>query len=280
MFTGDSRAAGEKTGRLLGLNSVFAELLPHQKVEKFKEYPGQGIYAVVGGKEIYAGNSSLLDYAGINYTKPEDQTGTVVYIASDGAFAGYIIISDEIKPDSKAAIKRLKSAGIKKIAMFTGDSRFAGEKIGRMIGLSSVFAELLPHQKVEKFKEVKEKEKNKSGKNNIIFVGDGINDAPILAAADIGIAMGGLGSDAAIEAADIVLMTDEPSKIADAIQIARKTKNIVMQNIIFALGVKVIILILGALGIATMWGAVFGDVGVSFIAILNAMRAMKFKRVD
>jgi Cd2+/Zn2+-exporting ATPase len=249
-----------------------------EKIEKCEEIPGRGIKAIINGKEILAGNNNILDSAGINYINHNDTSGTIVYIAANGIFAGYIIISDEIKPDSKIAIKKIKAAGIKKIFMFTGDSKAAGEKARREIGLSSVFAQLLPHQKVEKFNEIKEKEKNKSGKNNIIFAGDGINDAPILAAADIGIAMGGIGSDAAIEAADIVLMTDEPSKIADAIQIAKKTKSIVIQNIIFALGVKFIILILGTLGIATMWAAVFADVGVAVIAILNSMRAMRFKR--
>ena len=251
-------------------NNIFTD-----KIEKFEESAGLGIKAVINQKTILAGNNKFFDYAGINYINKNDLSGTAVYIAADNIFAGYIIISDEIKKDSKTAVKKLKNLGIKKIAMFTGDSKTAGEKIGRELGLSSVFAELLPHQKVEKFNEIKIKEKNRSGKNNIIFVGDGINDAPILAASDIGFAMGGVGSDAAIEAADIVLMTDEPSKIAETIQIAKKTRRIVLQNIIFALGVKFIVLILGALGIASMWAAVFADVGVAFLAILNAMRAMK-----
>ena len=248
-----------------------------EKIEKCEEIPGRGMKAIIGGKEIFAGNGNILDSAGIKYSKPDDSSETVVYITANDMFAGYIVISDEIKPDSKTAIKKIKNAGIKKIFMFTGDSKTAGEKIRREIGLHSVFAELLPHQKVEKFNEIKEQEKrkHKSGKKNIIFVGDGINDAPILAAADIGIAMGGIGSDAAIEAADIVLMTDEPSKIADALFIAKKTKRVVIQNIIFAVGIKFIILILGALGIASMWQAVFGDVGVTVIAIFNSMRTMR-----
>ena len=211
---------------------------------------------------------------GIKYADSDNITGTIVHIAIDGIYKGYIVISDEIKADSKKAIENLKKLGIQKTVMLTGDSRKVGEKVAEELGLDLVYAELLPGDKVEKVEKLlAEKPKNK----NLSFVGDGINDAPVLARADVGIAMGGLGSDAAIEAADIVIMNDEPSKIATTIKIAKKTLNIVRQNIFFALIVKLIVLILGAGGIATMWEAIFADVGVSVLAILNAMRAMKFK---
>ena len=220
---------------------------------------------------MLAGNAKLLEAANISLITVEE-LGTVVYVAVNGEYAGYIVIADELKADSKAAVNDLRAIGVKRIAMLTGDSKAVGEGIAKQIGLDTVYAELLPHQKVE-YLEAMEHSKSSSGK--LIFVGDGINDAPVLARADVGIAMGGVGSDAAIEAADVVLMTDEPSKIADAIRIARKTRNIVWQNIIFALSVKGVILVMGALGIATMWEAVFGDVGVALIAVLNAMRVMK-----
>jgi Cd2+/Zn2+-exporting ATPase len=197
-----------------------------------------------------------------------------VYLAVNGEYSGYLVISDELKPDSKAAVEELRDMGVKRIAMLTGDSKTVGESISKQIGLETVYAELLPHQKVEYLERL---EQQKSGSGKLVFVGDGINDAPVLARSDVGIAMGGVGSDAAIEAADVVLMTDEPSKIAGAIRIARKTRNIVWQNIVFALAVKGVILVMGALGMATMWEAVFGDVGVALLAILNAMRVMKKK---
>jgi Cd2+/Zn2+-exporting ATPase len=200
----------------------------------------------------------------------------VVHIAINKKYAGNIVISDEVKEDSAEAIKGLKALGIKKTVMLTGDMKTVGEKIGKQLGLDEVYSELLPADKVEKIESLEAK---KSKKGKIVFVGDGINDAPVLARADIGMAMGGLGSDAAIEAADIVIMTDEPSKIVTAIKVAKRTRNIVMQNIIFALGVKAIFLVLGALGIASMWEAVFGDVGVAIIAILNAMRVMNTKNI-
>jgi Cd2+/Zn2+-exporting ATPase len=195
-----------------------------------------------------------------------------VYLAVNGEYAGYIVISDELKADSKAAVEELRNMGVKRIALLTGDSKAVGESIAAEIGLDTVYAELLPHQKVEYLEAL---EQQKSGSGTLVFVGDGINDAPVLARSDVGIAMGGVGSDAAIEAADVVLMTDEPSKIAGAIRIARKTRNIVWQNIVFALSVKGVILVMGALGMATMWEAVFGDVGVALIAVFNAMRVMK-----
>ncbi|MDR0555055.1 MAG: cadmium-translocating P-type ATPase [Treponema sp.] len=237
----------------------------------YEEIAGQGVRASFDGKTILAGNSKLLDGAGIAHPRIETP-GSIVYLAVDGVFAGYLVIADEVKPDGRQTIEGLKTLGIKKTVMLTGDTQIAGEKVGRELGLDVVYAGLLPHEKVEKLEEL---EKTGSGKGMLAFVGDGINDAPVLARADVSIAMGGLGSDAAIEAAGIVLMTDEPSKILEAIHIARKTRSIVWQNIIFALGVKAVILVMGALGIATMWEAVFGDVGVAVIAILNAMRVIR-----
>ena len=242
-----------------------------EDVEDVSEIAGKGIRAKVKGKVVLAGNSKLMDSEKIAYNKAGN-AGTVIYVAIDNKYAGSIIISDEIKEDAISAINGLKSIGVKKIVMLTGDNKDIAIEIGKILGVDEVYSELLPNEKVEKL-EFLQKEKTPKGK--IVFVGDGINDAPVLARADIGIAMGGIGSDAAIEAADIVIMTDEPSKIAQAIRIARKTKRIVMQNIVFALGVKVVILILAVFGITTMWEAVFGDVGVALIAVLNSMRAMK-----
>ncbi|MDR0671341.1 MAG: cadmium-translocating P-type ATPase [Oscillospiraceae bacterium] len=236
---------------------------------EYEEVAGHGVRVKIGGKTVLAGNAKLLD--GIAFEEP-DTVGTVIYLAVDGVFAGHIVIADEAKSDSKKAMAALKAVGVKKTAMLTGDSRAVAQEIGRELGLDTVCAELLPQHKVEQLEKLFE---TKSGKGKLLFVGDGINDAPVLARADIGVAMGGGGSDAAIEAADVVLMTDEPSKIAHAIRIAKKTRTIVWQNIAFALGVKGVILVLGALGIATMWEAVFGDVGVALIAVLNAMRAMR-----
>ena len=212
-----------------------------------------------------------MDAEQIPYT-PSDAIGTKVYVAIDGVYAGCILISDEVKADSKAAIAALKQAGIEKTVMLTGDDEKIGTAVADALGLDEVCAQLLPNQKVEKLEEL---DKKKRPGSKLAFVGDGINDAPVLARADVGIAMGGLGSDAAIEAADVVLMTDEPSKLVEAIQVAKATKRIVMQNIIIALGIKSVFLILGAFGIAGMWEAVFGDVGVTIIAVLNAMRILK-----
>lgn len=227
------------------------------------------------GKEVLAGNIKLMKKENISYSDVKS-VGTVVHLAVDRQYAGYIVISDEVKEDSARAIEMLKALGVKKTVMLTGDARAVGEKVGKDLGLDEVYTELLPTDKVEKLEAI---DKMKSSKGKLIFVGDGINDAPVLARADIGIAMGGLGSDAAIEAADIVIMTDEPSKIADAIKIAKRTNRIVWQNIIFALGIKALFLILGAFGIATMWEAVFADVGVSVIAILNSMRVMRVEKL-
>ena len=242
-----------------------------EDIEGVEEIAGKGIRAKVKGKYVLAGNSKLMESENIFYNKAQN-AGTIIYVAIDNRYAGSIIISDEIKEDSISAINSLKSIGVKKIVMLTGDNKDIATEIGKILGVDEVYSELLPHEKVEKLETL---QKEKSSKGKIVFVGDGINDAPVLARADIGIAMGGVGSDAAIEAADIVIMTDEPSKIAKAIRIARKTKRIVMQNIVFALGVKVAILILAVFGITTMWEAVFGDVGVALIAVLNSMRAMK-----
>ncbi|SHN87080.1 heavy metal translocating P-type ATPase [Desulfitobacterium chlororespirans] len=255
----------------LSIQKAYGQEVDGQRLTEQEEIPGMGIRVRIDGKSVLAGNGKLMESEQVDW-KPVRALGSVVYLAVNGSFAGYIVISDELKPDSKKAIQELKRLGVSQTAMLTGDSKVVGEAIAREIGLDTVYSELLPHQKVEKLEEL---DKNRKGKGKLVFVGDGINDAPVLARADIGIAMGALGSDAAIEAADVVLMTDEPSKIVAAIRVARKTRSIVWQNIIFAMGVKVIVLILAAGGIATMWEAVFGDVGVTVIAILNAMRAMK-----
>lgn len=201
----------------------------------------------------------------------------MVHLAVDGQYAGYIVIADEVKEDSKKAIEGLKVLGIKKTVMLTGDAKSVGEDVGQKLGLDEVYAELLPHEKVEK---VEQLDSQKMKNEKLIFVGDGINDTPVLARTDIGMAMGGLGSDAAIEAADVVIMTDEPSKIITAIKIAKRTRRIVWQNIIFSLGVKAIVLMLGAIGLATMWVAIISDVGVTLIAVLNAMRVLKVDRLS
>ncbi|WP_346940553.1 heavy metal translocating P-type ATPase [uncultured Clostridium sp.] len=250
---------------------AYSKEVANESIENYEEISGHGVKATVLGKEVLAGNYKLMNKENISYAQVET-IGTVVHVAVNKEYAGYIVISDEVKEDSAKAIKALKEIGVRKTVMLTGDNKVVGTKVAKQLGLDEVYSELLPDQKVEKV-EVLDKEKSSKGK--LIFVGDGINDAPVLARADIGIAMGGVGSDAAIEAADVVIMTDEPSKIASAIKIAKKTRTIVMQNIVFALGIKAIILVLVALGLGTMWEAVFGDVGVTLIAVLNSMRAMK-----
>jgi len=241
------------------------------EIEKYDEISGHGIKINVRGREILAGNGRLMDLEKIAYDEVS-AAGTIVHMAVDKKYAGNLVISDEVKEDSKSAIKALKDMGVKRIVMLTGDSKSVGIRVGEQLGVDEVYYELLPDQKVEKLELIN---KQRSSKGKLVFVGDGINDAPVLARSDIGVAMGGLGSDAAIEAADVVLMTDEPSKLVTAIKIAKRTRNIVMQNIVFALGVKAVVLILGAGGAATMWEAVFADVGVALIAVLNSMRAMK-----
>ncbi|WP_425425394.1 heavy metal translocating P-type ATPase [Vulcanibacillus modesticaldus] len=244
-------------------------------IENYDEISGHGTKVTVNGKEILAGNSKLMIKEGIEFEQIE-ATGTIVHIAIDKQYAGYIVIADEIKEDSIEAIRSLKDVGVRKTVMLTGDIKKVGEKVAKQLGLDEVYAELLPDQKVEKLEML---DNNKPPKKKLVFVGDGINDAPVLARADIGIAMGGLGSDAAIEAADVVIMTDEPSKIATAIKIAKRTRRIVWQNIYFSLGVKLIVLILGAGGLATLWEAVFADVGVALIAVFNAMRVLKVDNI-
>ena len=255
------------------ITSAYNTEIDKNRIENYEEIAGQGIKVNVNGKEVLAGNTRLMTGENVLYNDAQTM-GTVVHVAINKEYAGYIVISDEVKEDSACAIKELKSHGIKKTVMLTGDLKTVGDKIGKQLGLDEVYSELLPADKVDKL-ELLESEMSSKGK--LVFVGDGINDAPVLARADIGIAMGGLGSDAAIEAADIVIMTDEPSKIASAIKIAKRTRNIVFQNILFALGVKAIFLVLGAFGVATMWEAVFADMGVALIAILNAMRVMNVK---
>jgi Cd2+/Zn2+-exporting ATPase len=242
-------------------------------IADYNEIAGHGISVKSSGKTILAGNYKLMEKMGVPCEEAPN-AGTQVYIAEDNIFAGVITISDEIKPDSRNAVAALKSKGVSKVAMLTGDTPQIAEAIAAALGLDEAHAGLLPHQKVEKL-ETLDAQKRIGGK--LAFVGDGINDAPVLARADVGVAMGGLGSDAAIEAADVVLMTDEPRKLADAIDIARFTKRVVWQNIAFALGVKGIFLCLGAIGIAGLWEAVFADVGVALLAVLNASRAGKGK---
>lgn len=255
----------------ISIQKEYHQEILSQKLTNHEEIPGLGILVYIEDKAVLAGNGKLMKAKHIEW-QPANEIGSIVYVAIDGIYAGYIVISDELKADSKKAIQDLKKFGVKHTAMLTGDRKSVGEAIAREIGLDAVYTELLPHEKVEKLEQI---EKNKKTKGKLVFVGDGINDAPVLARADIGISMGALGSDAAIEAADIVLMTDEPAKIVSAIQIARKTRGIVWQNILFAMGIKVVLLILAAFGMATMWEAVFGDVGVTIIAVLNSMRAMK-----
>ena len=240
-------------------------------INSIKEISGKGIEAVINNKKILIGNEKLIDV-------PNDiivnDIGTILYVEIENKFAGYIVISDEIKKDAKKAIKDLKDIGIKKSVMLTGDVEKVAKKVGEELGLDEIYSNLLPQDKVSKFEEII---KNKDSKGNVVFVGDGINDAPVLARADVGIAMGAMGSDAAIEAADVVIMTDEPSKIVTAIKSSKKTMKIAMQNIALAFGVKAIALILSALGIADMWMAVFADTGVTILAVLNSFRALKIE---
>lgn len=259
----------------LSIIAAYHAEIDKYKIENYQEIAGHGIKVNVNGKEVLVGNTKLMISENIQYTDV-DTLGTVVHVAIDKKYAGSIIISDEVKEDSAKAIKELKALGVRKTVMLTGDLKKVADNIGKELGLDEVYSELLPADKVEK---VESLEAQKSHKGKIVFVGDGINDAPVLARADIGIAMGGLGSDAAIEAADVVIMTDEPHKVASAIKIAKRTRNIVSQNIVFALGVKAIFLVLGALGLASMWAAVFADMGVALIAVVNAMRALNTKKI-
>ena len=251
--------------------ATYGKPIDQKQFSGFEEISGHGISVMVQGKKVLAGNSKLMESEKIAYAAC-DAAGTKFYVAADGSYVGCILIADEVKPDSKCAIAELKKIGVEKTVMLTGDDERIGKSVADEIGLDAYYAQLLPDQKVEKL-EMLDKQKRQGSK--LAFVGDGINDAPVLARADVGIAMGGLGSDAAIEAADVVLMTDEPSKLVEAIDVAKATKRIVMQNIVIALGIKSVFLVLGALGMAGMWEAVFGDVGVTIIAVLNAMRILK-----
>lgn len=253
------------------LKNAFKSEIDNSRIKGVEEIPGYGVKAVVDEKTIYAGNSKLMDKIGAVYSQNKT-VGTVVHVTISGIYSGYIVISDEIKEDSASAITRLKAFGINKTVLLTGDAKDVGESVGETLGLDEVYTELLPADKVNK---VEKLIAEKSPKGNLIFAGDGINDAPVLSRADVGIAMGGLGSDAAIEAADVVIMNDEPSKIATAIAISKKTLRIVNQNIVLALGVKAIVLAMGAFGLSNLWEAVFADVGVSVIAILNSARALR-----
>lgn len=258
----------------ISLKKAYGKEIVNKKVSETQELPGLGVRAVIEGESIFVGNEKLMKENCIDYIKSEE-IGTILYIAVNNKFAGTIVISDKIKTDAKETIDKLKKDNIKKIVMLTGDKRKVGENVAKKLGIDEVYTELLPSDKVEKVEELM---KNKSENGNLAFIGDGINDAPVLAISDIGIAMGGLGSDAAIEAADVVLMTDEPSRVVDAIKISKKTMTIVKQNIIFAIFIKLIVLILSAIGISNMWQAVFADVGVSILAILNALRALYIRR--
>lgn len=252
---------------------AYGKPIDKTQIHEINEIAGRGIWANVGEIEVYAGNAKLMQDIGIEYPK-EVPAGTIVYIVVDYVYAGYLLIADVVKPDAKKAIEDLKKIGIKKTVMLTGDSDLIGRRIAEKLGMDEVYTQLLPEDKVTRIERLIER---KSNKGTLVFVGDGINDAPVLARADVGIAMGGLGCDAAIEAADVVIMTDEPSKLAAMIKIARKTVKICRENIVLALGIKAVVLLLGALGIADMWAAVFADVGVAVLAILNAMRTLYIK---
>ncbi len=251
---------------------AHAEHIDKSRIGEISELPGLGIKAVIDGKTVLAGNGKLMESEKVEWHECSLHSGTIVHIAVNGVYSGHIVISDKIKEDSAEAIDKLKSIGIQKTVMLTGDIKDVGESVGKELKLDEVYAELMPDNKVEIVERlISEKDTN----STLAFVGDGVNDAPVLARADVGIAMGALGSDAAIEAADIVLMDDKPTKIAEAIRISRKTMRIVKENITFALLVKAIVLALGALGLASMWFAVFADVGVMILAILNAIRALE-----
>lgn len=259
----------------LSLKRAYSKEIDNGRISDVEEISGHGVIATVDGKKVMAGNIKLMKMMDIPYFKGE-LIGTIVHVAVNNKYIGYIVIADEVKEDSSQAIKELKAANIKQTVMLTGDNKSIGSKVAKDLGLDKVYAELLPADKVEKLEELFSQ---KSKKGKLAFVGDGINDAPVLARADIGIAMGGLGSDAAIEAADVVIMTDEPSKIATTMKISKKTLKIAHQNIVFAIGIKIIVLILSAFGITTMWAAIFADVGVTIIAVLNAFRALNVKNL-
>lgn len=253
------------------IQKYYNKEIQTNSINSIKEISGKGIEAIIDNRKILVGNEKLIN---IPKDISIDDIGTILYVEIDNKFAGYIVISDELKKDSKKTIKDLKDIGIKKTIMLTGDLEKVSKKVGKDLDLDEVYTNLLPQDKVSKFEEIIE---NKKSKGNVVFVGDGINDAPVLARADVGIAMGAMGSDAAIEAADVVIMTDEPSKIVTAIKSSKKTMKIAMQNITLAFGIKAIVLILSALGIADMWMAVFADTGVTILAVLNSFRALKIE---
>ena len=258
----------------ISLKEAYGKKIDHKKVTLIKEVVGKGVHAKVGDKDIVVGNNKLLKEMNIKHDNVEDE-GTILYVVVDGKYSGYIVISDKIKDDSYKAIKSLKENGIKRIVMLTGDKKNISKKVFDELELDEYHSELLPQDKVECVQKLMLEKKDE---DKLMFIGDGINDAPVLALSDIGVAMGGLGSDAAIEASDIVIMTDEVSLISKAIEISHKTMRIVRENIVFAITVKIAVLVLSALGLATMWSAVFADVGVSVIAILNALRILKVNK--
>ena len=250
---------------------AYSKSIDKNLIKDYEEISGNGIKATIKDKKVLLGNYKLMKQYGISCIV-KDEAGTIVNVAIDGKYKGYILIADEIKETSKNAIKQLKKLGIKKTVMLTGDNKKVADSVGASVGVDNVYSELLPAGKVEKLEELL---KEKSPKGKLVFVGDGINDAPVLARADIGVAMGGIGSDAAIEVSDVVLMKDDVSSLSDAINIAKKTNKILWQNIIFSLIIKVGVLVLGALGMANIWEGVFADVGVTLLAVLNSMRALK-----
>ncbi len=256
------------------IGRAYGKAVDARRIGGHEEIPGQGVRTRVDDVPVLAGNADYLRRAGVVFDEATEP-GTVVYLAKDGHYAGHLVIADEIKEDAALAMRRLREAGVRRLVMLTGDSRAVGEKVGRELGFDEIHAELLPDRKVEAIEAL---ERSSGRRGSLVFVGDGINDAPVLARADVGIAMGGLGSDAAIEAADVVLMTDEPSKVAEAVRLARRTRRIVWQNIVLALGIKAVVLLLGAAGLATMWEAVFADMGVAMIAIFNAMRVLNDRK--
>lgn len=258
----------------LSILAAYGETVEQTAIASYNEISGHGVKISLQGKNVAVGNSKLMAKEKVSFAAPPE-AGTVLHVAVDGSYAGNISIADELKADAKEAVQGLQDLGIRKIAMLTGDNKATAAQVAQELGITEVHAELLPDQKVELLEQLLAHKSPGAGK--IAFVGDGINDAPVLARADIGIAMGGLGSDAAIEAADVILMHDEPSKLLDAIKLARRTKAIVWQNVIFSLGIKAVVLVLGAGGLATLWEAVFADVGVALLAVLNSMRILRFK---
>lgn len=253
---------------------AYGEPIDKTRIGNIEELSGRGIHAVIDGKSVYVGNGVLMQSVGVDFHECKT-VGTTVHIAVDGLYAGHIVIADTVKPDAKSAVEQLKASGIRKTVMLTGDSDTVGQAVAKELGMDEAYTQLMPDDKVEKTEKLLAE---KNTKSTLAFVGDGINDAPVLARADVGIAMGALGSDAAIEAADVVLMDDKPAKLVTALKISRKTMRIVRQNIVFALSVKAVVLLLSAFGLASMWVAVFADVGVMILAVCNAVRAMRWKK--